>query len=250
MARPIDSKVLFLTTSPRTPEKMIPEIRLLVEHFAGNPWNNDTQHAFMDILREEQFFNGRGENDPALSARDRINRAPKSLGFVTLSPLISLTPAGQALLSSNRKEEVFLRQMLKFQVPSPYHKPTVRAASFCVKPYLEMLRLVRTMGTLKFDELQIFGMQLTDWRNFKSIIQKIETFRLAKAKYEGSYKTFKAEYLRDELTRILEDRIASGKTQTRESNDASLEKFLKNPIKQYARLCRCMFPLFTCDRAR
>ena len=53
MARPIDSKVLFLTTSPRTPEKMIPEIRLLVEHFAGNPWNNDTQHAFMDILREE-----------------------------------------------------------------------------------------------------------------------------------------------------------------------------------------------------
>ena len=32
MAR-IDSKVLFLTTSPRTPEKMIPEIELLVEHF-------------------------------------------------------------------------------------------------------------------------------------------------------------------------------------------------------------------------
>ena len=240
MARPIDSKVLFLTTSPRTPEKMIPEIRLLVEHFAGNPWNNDTQHAFMDILREEQFFNGRGENDPALSARDRINRAPKSLGFVTLSPLISLTPAGQALLSSNRKEEVFLRQMLKFQVPSPYHKPTVRAASFCVKPYLEMLRLVRTMGTLKFDELQIFGMQLTDWRNFKSIIQKIETFRLAKAKYEGSYKTFKAEYLRDELTRIFEDRIASGKTQTRESNDASLEKFLKTQssnMRDYADAC-------------
>lgn len=100
MARPIDSKVLFLTTSPRTPEKMIPEIGLLVEHFAGSPWNNDTQHAFMDILREEQFFNGKGENDPSLSARDRINRAPKSLGFVTLSPHISLTPAGEALLIS------------------------------------------------------------------------------------------------------------------------------------------------------
>ena len=103
-----------------------------------------------------------------------------------------------------------------------------------------MLRLVRTMGTLKFDELQIFGMQLTDWRNFKSIIQKIETFRLAKAKYEGSYKTFKAEYLRDELTRIFEDRIASGKTQTRESNDASLEKFLKTQssnMRDYADAC-------------
>ena len=98
MAR-IDSKVLFLTTSPRTPEKMIPEIELLVEHFAGSSWNSDTQRAFMDVLREEQFFNGKGEKDPALSARDRINRAPKSLGFVNLSPFISLTPAGKALLS-------------------------------------------------------------------------------------------------------------------------------------------------------
>lgn len=106
MAR-IDSKVLFLTTSPRTPEKMIPEIELLVEHFTGDSWNTATQQAFMDILREEQFFNGKGEKDPALSARDRINRAPKSLGFVSLSPSISLTPAGQALLSFKRKDEVF-----------------------------------------------------------------------------------------------------------------------------------------------
>ena len=34
MAR-IDSKVIFVTTSPRTPEKMIPEITLLKEHFEG-----------------------------------------------------------------------------------------------------------------------------------------------------------------------------------------------------------------------
>ncbi len=124
MARPINSKVLFLTTSPRTPEKMIPEISLLFERFGGQRWNKDTQRSFMNVLRNEQFFNGKGENDPALSARDRINRAPKSLGFVTLSPTISLTPAGESLLTSRRKEEVFLRQMLKFQVPSPYHKPT------------------------------------------------------------------------------------------------------------------------------
>lgn len=206
----IDSQLLFLTTSPRTPEKMIPEIGLLIDHFAGSYWNNETQNAFMEILRDEQFFNGKGEKDPAFSARDRINRAPKSLGFVVLSPRISITPAGHALLTSKRKEEVFLRQMLKFQVPSPYHKPTAKAASFWVKPYLEILRLVRTMGTLKFDELQIFGMQLTDWHNFESIVQKIESFRIAKVQYKGSYRTFKAEYLRDELTRIFEDRIVNG----------------------------------------
>lgn len=239
MAR-IDSQLLFLTTSPRTPEKMIPEIGLLVEHFTGSRWNNETQSAFMSILRDEQFFNGEGKKDPAFSARDRINRAPKSLGFVVLSPRISITPAGIALLTSKRKEEVFLRQMLKFQVPSPYHKPTSKAASFWVKPYLEILRLVRTMGTLKFDELQIFGMQLTDWRKFDDIVQKIEDFRIAKVKYQGSYRTFKAEYLRDELTHIFEERIMNGETQTRESSDTSLDNFLRTQssnMRDYADAC-------------
>ena len=239
MAR-IDSQLLFLTTSPRTPEKMIPEIELLVNHFAGKRWNHETQCGFMEILRDEQFFNGKGEKDPAFSARDRINRAPKSLGFVTLSPNISLTPAGISLLRSKRKEEVFLRQMLKFQVPSPFHKPTQKAATFCVKPYLEMLRLVRTMGTLKFDELQIFGMQLTNWHDFETIVRKIELFRVAKAENKQSYRAFKKEYLHNELQTIYSERIANGKIKTRESNDRSLNKFLKTQssnMRDYADAC-------------
>ena len=239
MAR-IDSKVLFLTTSPRTPEKMIPEIELLVKHFSGQVWNKSTQLAFMDILREEQFFNGKGENDPALSARDRINRAPKSLGLVNLSPHISLTQAGKALLSTTRKDEVLLRQMLKFQVPSPFHKPTEKAASFCVKPYLEMLRLVRKLGMLRFDELQMFGMQLTDWHDFDKIVHKIEKFRIAKTKHDGSYRKFKTKYLYDELANIFRERIARGDIKTRESKDASLEKFLKTQagnMRDYADAC-------------
>lgn len=236
----VDSQLLFLTTSPRTPEKMIPEIELLIRYFNGQQWKHETQSEFMRILSEEQFFNGRGEKDPAFSARDRINRAPKSLGFVTLSPTISLTPAGQALISSKRKEEVFLRQMLKFQVPSPYHKPTAKAAIFCVKPYLEMLRLVRTLGTLKFDELQIFGMQLTDWRKFDNIVHKIEKFRREKANNKGSYRIFKAQYIENELKTIFAERIARGETQTRESNDTSLRKFLKTQssnMRDYADAC-------------
>jgi len=31
----LDNKALFFTTSPRTPVKMIPEIRLLCEQFGG-----------------------------------------------------------------------------------------------------------------------------------------------------------------------------------------------------------------------
>lgn len=239
MAR-FDSQVLFLTTSPRTPEKMVPEIDLLVQNFEGQPWNNNTQTQFMEILRNEQFFNGQGCNDPAFSARDRINRAPKSLGFVTLSPTIQLTPAGQQLITTKRKEETFLRQLLKFQIPSPYHKPTDKAADFCIKPYLEILRLVRTLGTLRFDELQIFGMQLTDWHNFDAIVRKINKFRNDKLNNHGSYRIFKAEYLKTELTDIYAQRITRGETRTRESKDHSLKKFLDTQasnMRDYADAC-------------
>lgn len=239
MAR-IDSRTLFLTTSPRTPSKMISEIALLVEHFAGKKWDKESQCAFMEVLKNENFFNGKGENDPSFSARDRINRAPKSLGFVKLLPTIELTPAGKKLITSKRKDEVFLRQMLKFQVPSPYHKPSSKAAKFCVKPYLEMLRLVKTMGTLKFDELQMFGMQLTDWHDFERIVQKIETFRVEKTKHKGSYRVFKAKYLNNELKQIYKNRIEQGEIQTRESADTSLDNFLRTQssnMRDYADSC-------------
>ncbi|MBQ9439899.1 MAG: AlwI family type II restriction endonuclease [Paludibacteraceae bacterium] len=222
----IDSRTLFITTSPRTPERMLPEIALLSKHFTGQKWDADTQRAFMDVLREENFFNGKGENDPAFSARDRINRAPKALGFVQLSPTIKLTPAGENLLHTRRTDEAFLRQMLKFQLPSPFHKPTNRATTFCVKPYLEFLRLIRTLGSLRFDELQIFALQLTDWHKFESIITKIEQFRKDLATTSLPYKKFKNSCLTSELSCIYVERINIGDTKTRESQDTSLKKFL------------------------
>jgi len=239
MAR-IDSKVIFVTTSPRTPAKMIPEIGLLHAHFAGQRWNTQTQRAFMELLREENFFNGEGANDPAFSARDRINRAPKALGFVILSPTIQLTPAGEELVNSRRKDEIFLRQLLKFQIPSPFHKPTANSAEFWVKPYLELFRLIRHFGSLKFDELMMFGLQLVDYREFDTIVKKINQFRVAKAQNKGNYKRFRAEYFDKELREIYSADISSGNTRTRETNDASIAKFLSTKarnMRDYADAC-------------
>lgn len=58
MAR-IDNKLLFFTTSPRTPAKMIPEIKLLSEKFSGKPWNKLTQEEFIDELAQSDFFEGK-----------------------------------------------------------------------------------------------------------------------------------------------------------------------------------------------
>jgi hypothetical protein len=169
-----------------------------------------------------------------------LKPSPKSLGFVVLSPVISLTPAGLELVSSRRKEELFLRQLLKFQVPSPFHKPSANSAEFWVKPYLELFRLIRHFGSLKFDEIMIFCLQLVDYRQFDNIVSKIEDFRIAKAQNSGNYKQFRAEYFDAELQQIYSTDIISGNTRTRETNDASVAKFLKTKasnMRDYADAC-------------
>jgi len=241
MAR-LDNKALFFTTSPRTPAKMIPEVRLLHEQFEGRKWNSGTQEEFIDRLAESDFFEGTGSpTDKAFSARDRINRAPKSLGFVDLKPHISLTDAGKALISGKRPQETFLRQLLKFQLPSPYHIDNRGiTGTFYVRPYLEIMRLVRELEYITFDELKIFAVQLTDYRKFEVIKAAILAFRIEKEARKGEYKRLVNEAWTDAVMSIYSDNISEGRTRTRETADASLKKFIstkKSNLRDYADAC-------------
>lgn len=238
----IQSKTLFFFTSPRSPLKMIPEIDLLIRDFEGEKWSPETQKDFMEDLTEQDFYIGsKNLARPAFSARDRINRAPKALGFVDLKPKIERTPAGEALLSQRQKEEPLLRQLLKFQLPSPFHTISKdNTTVFWVKPYLEIIRLIDRLGTLAFDELQIFGMQLTDYRSFDDIVQKIEAFREGKKKNQGRYKEFFAEVCEREIRSIYHETFEARKFRTRESSENSEKKFIstkKSNMRDYADAC-------------
>ena len=238
----LKSKTLFFTTSPRTPLKMIPEIEVLVKGFEGKVWNTDTQVEFIKQLAEGKDFQGEGSTkEMAFSARDRINRAPKALGFVDLKPVINLTEPGKRLISGKRTEEVILRQLLKFQLPSPYHKePEQFDGVFGVKPYLEIFRLIYELGTISFDELMIFGMQITHYKKFDAVVADIRQFRRLKTYAKASYKTFRGEYLKKEVEKIYQDDIDKGNIQTRESKDETLDKFVRTKasnLRDYADAC-------------
>lgn len=238
----LKNKALFFTTSPRTPSKMIPEIQLLGEHFSGCKWNQQTQVAFIDLLARSGFFEGSGSlNNKDFSARDRINRAPKALGFVDLSPQVELTDAGKALVYGKRPQEIFLRQLLKFQLPSPYHVETKNIeGTFYIKPYLEIMRLIRDLESLSFDELKIFALMLTDYREYDTVKQAILDFRADKEAHSGKYKKFVDEKWTDALIQTYFEYIDAGKTKTRETKDKSLKKFLttkKSNARDYADAC-------------
>lgn len=235
------TRFLFFTTSPRSPMKIIPEIELLRENFSGKKWNSNTQASFMDDLLQSDFFEGVGAKDKSFAARDRINRAPKALGFVDLTPNIKITDAGNALIASNLKEEVFLRQLLKFQLPSPYHTKSSRETNiFKVKPYLEMFKLINYFGKLSFDEVMMFGLQLTDYNRFNEVVEKIEQFRIEKAKTTSSYRQFRGEYLKEVVIEIFNEEIESANTKLRESDDDSLKNFVKTKsrtMRDYTDAC-------------
>ena len=238
----LKNKALFFTTSPRTPSKMIPEIQLLSEHFSGQKWNKQTQIAFIDLLAQSGFFEGSGSsNNKDFSARDRINRAPKALGFVDLTPQIELTDAGKALVYGKRPQEVFLRQLLKFQFPSPYHVETTGIeGTFYIKPYLEIIRLIRDLESLSFDELKIFALMMTDYRQYETVKKAILDFRAERETHRGQYKKFVDEKWTEALLRTYADDIDAGNTRTRETTDKSLKKYLntkKSNTRDYTDAC-------------
>lgn len=241
MAR-LDNKLLFFTTSPRTPAKMIPEIRLLSEKFSGKQWSTLNQEKFIDELAQSDFFEGKGSpSDKAFSARDRINRAPKALGFVDLTPCVALTEAGKAFVYGKRPQEIFLRQLLKFQLPSPYHHESRNVTgTFFIRPYLEILRLVRELEHITFDEFKIFAVQMTDYHKFELIKDSILQFRNEKVLNRGQYKRFVNNVWEEAILEIHKERIAAGRTKTRETTDASLKKFIatqKSNMRDYADAC-------------
>lgn len=239
MANLSKTKTLFGFTSPRTIEKIIPEIRILCDNFEGQQWsgNEELQESFFQVLYKSEFYGGETyPTDPALAARDRMTRAPKAFGFVDLQPSVKLTRAGELLLTEKRLDETFTRQLLKFQLPSPYHMQS-KTVQFAVKPYLELLRLIKDVGSLSKTEIALFFSQLTNIDKYDLIISKIIKFRNESKNYVGSRKMYVSKCFAQEIVEIFQEEVKNNNLKTRESIDASLKKFIKTKqanMKDYA----------------
>ncbi|WP_195927274.1 AlwI family type II restriction endonuclease [Turicibacter sanguinis] len=232
MARAIrDQKILFFVTSPRSPFKMIPDIRLLIDNMEGQQFDKKNQEKFGELLRGSNEFKGEAANDAAFSARDRITRGPKALGFVDLSPQIKLTPVGERFINSSRPHEALTRQLLKFQLPSIFH-----SGDFKVKPFLEILRLIYNLEKLSKDEIRLFGLQLTHYSRYEEVEQKILQFRdelQNRDKSAMSIKTFLDQYATKVAMEIYADEISN-------LTKAKIRDFIttkKNNMRDYSDAC-------------
>src|SRR5699024_9962077 len=110
------------------------------------------------------------------AGRDRITRGPKPYGFVGLNP-ITLTPAGDAYINGPRPHEAFTRQILKFQMPSPYPYHVDKGDTYSIKSYLEMLRLISETGSLSKDEIASFIIPMVHFDMYDDVKERILEFR-------------------------------------------------------------------------
>lgn len=221
---------LFFITSPRSPYKMKDEIKVLVENFSGQRWsgNPDLQRLYYRTLAENPFFYGSAKGDLALKARDRITRGPKALGLVDIEPNVTLTPAGNNYVYGSFSDEAFTRQLLKFQLPSPFHVD--KKGTFFVKPYLELFRLINDLEELSKDEIAAFAMQLIHLDKYEEIKNKIIEFRYEEKSIDrtkSNYDRFFDARFTQEIIQTYNENIASGDFSIRESGTNTIDDFIK-----------------------
>ena len=192
---------------------------------AKNGTRKHRNYFFNDLFKSE-FYEGKEKpKDTAFAARDRITRAPKALGFVDLKPVIKLTEVGEQLLSGKRINEVIARQLLKFQLPSPYHK-VQSEKNFNVRPYLELLRLVKVIGNISKTEIYIFFLQLTNYKNFDEVVKAIMDYRSAYSSHTGNKKAFIDSVFTKEILKIYDEDIKKGEFKGRQDDDTTLHDFI------------------------
>lgn len=212
---------------------MVEEIRLLVQNYSGRKWNQEVQKAFADDLRNADFFKGTlGHND--FSVRDRITRGPKAYGFVNLKPIIELTEPGNLFINGKRPHEIFTRQLLKFQLPSPYHVD--KGSNYFVKPFLELLRMVYELDGLTKHEIALFFTELIHIDKYEIVKSKIEEFRQRKKNINRnvtSYNRLVDEYFSKQIEHIYSKAIDEGNLKLRESTNKSLKRFKKTKRRNH-----------------
>ena len=206
-------------TSPRSPYKLPQELKLLSE-FEGQIWNKHTQRRFAQMLAESDFYEGSvSETLPDFSARDRVNRSPKTFGFARFDEQrrMRITDAGRRLIEGARIEELFTRQLLKWQYPSPKHHGN-RYRNFNIRPFVETLRLVYELDGLSKREIAIFCLPLIDFRSYSSVKAEIIKFRKELSQLKNIEKrrlviATHAAYYR----KIFREELSSGSFHVRES---------------------------------
>lgn len=132
------------STTAREPTRLIGALIVLHRDVRGLTWGLDAERRFAECLIESKVY--LPESKLTKSNLEKIGRtwvSPLSqFGFVktTSGEAVQVLPPGFAWLNGERPSPIWMRQLLKFQIPNPGHEFSSKAyLHFELRPFLLLL---------------------------------------------------------------------------------------------------------------
>lgn len=184
-------------TTVRNPERIKAALTLLYERFDGVEWNEDAQQRFYRDMVADGLIEPKDGRLPPLQTQGINGRKWASafnllgLGRAWADEPVSLTGAGLYLVADEAlEEEVFLRQLLKWQIPSAVEPLKKGIEGFCVQPFrltLAIMASLQDLGHVGLTKEEIALFVLTAVRNdgLDLAIERISSYRRKRSALEG-----------------------------------------------------------------
>ncbi|MFA4937592.1 MAG: AlwI family type II restriction endonuclease, partial [Patescibacteria group bacterium] len=203
------------STTVRNPDRLRDGLQILKDHFDGQAWNTSQQERFFDMLREHKVYEMGDDNYENMTSDRKQEHARKwvsvlnQLGFCftyesSEKPVI-ITNAGKSLINNPEiEDEIFLRQLLKYQKPCAL--PKQNGASFenvSVLPFIVSLKTTYELQGLSKEEISIFLNTTVRMSDVNKMIRQIKDYRIQRSKIEGRVKR-KEFYVKIQLARLEE----------------------------------------------
>lgn len=203
------------STTVRNPDRIREGLQILKDRFNGQAWNTFQQEKFFDLLREHKVYEIDDDDYVNMTGARKQQHARKwlsvlnQLGFCFAyessdKPVI-ITKAGESLLNNSEiEDEVFLRQLLKYQKPCVL--PKQNGDSFenaSVLPFIVSLKTTYDLQGLSKEEISIFLNTTVRMGDVDKTIQQIKDYRVQRSNIEGRVKR-KEFYVKVQLDRLEE----------------------------------------------
>jgi hypothetical protein len=263
------AKSWYVSCSPRSPEKISPELKLM-QDAEGLIWDGIyTKSLHLELglsekefkLRKEEFTNRKKNNQRKIatrlakledfkgvthkkeinfSIRDRV--APmKTYGFLYTDSKhkLTITPAGNMIINGKRPKEVFLKQFLKWQYPS-YQHGTARPhpnkyhpSQFNIFPFIVTLDLIYRLNGLTKYELAIFVLTIRKFETVPNVMKEIILFRkkLSMVSGKNPRKKFIRDYHYSRFNKIYYEEFNAGKKIREGKTKKSLKKYIETKMR-------------------
>ncbi len=201
------------STTVRNPDRLREGLQILKDHFDGQKWDTSQQEKFFDLLRKNGVYEMEDDDYGQMTNARKQEHARKwvsilnQLGFCfayeSSGKPVLITKAGKALLNNpDIEDEIFLRQLLKYQKPCALPKQNGESfKNVSVLPFVTSLKITHELGGISKEEISIFLNTTVRMDDTGKAIQFIRKYRGQRNKIEGRVKR-KEFYFQTQLSHL------------------------------------------------